>query len=85
MNNLWLVLVGIFFALLFIHRGKTVTGDDTKKPTIYGSMGCPHTVTLVDRMGQGANFVDCSNGGCPDFVEAYPTTQFPDGKIKVGA
>jgi hypothetical protein len=84
MNKLWFVLVVVFVALFLIHRGKG-GGSDGKKPVIYGSMGCPHTVTLVERMGQGADFVDCSNGGCPDFVEAYPTTQFPDGKIKVGA
>ncbi len=83
MNNLWFVLVGVVMALAFIHRGKG--GGGGEKPIIYGSMGCPHTVKLVERMGQDADFVDCSNGGCPDFVEAYPTTKFPDGKIKVGA
>ncbi len=54
------------------------------KPTVYGSMSCGYTVKLREKIG-AHDFVDCSKEKCPDFVEAYPTTKYPDGSIKVGA
>lgn len=55
--------------------------DDT--PTIYGSMGCPYTVKQMEKYPNHI-FVDCTSEKCPEFVTAYPTTKWPDGKIEVG-
>jgi hypothetical protein len=54
------------------------------KGIIYGSMGCPHTVTQIKKH-PGFEFVDCGvQGRCPSFVTAYPTTKHPDGTIEIG-
>lgn len=53
------------------------------KPTIYGSLGCPYTVKQMEKY-KNHEFVDCSSGGCPSFVTAYPTTKWPNGKIEIG-
>jgi hypothetical protein len=58
--------------------------EEKPKGTIYGVMTCPHTVTQTKKYPD-YDFVDCSTGGCPSFVTAYPTTRFPDGNIVVGA
>ena len=59
-------------------------GRGGPKPTVYGSMNCGYTVKLRETIGPH-DFVDCSKQQCPDFVEAYPTTKYPDGSVKVGA
>lgn len=45
--------------------------------TVYGSTTCGWTQKQIEYL-QGKNlpyrFVDCDSAGCPDFVEAYPTT-----------
>lgn len=76
------VAVVVFLVLLFVLL--LVVMYKPSLPTVYGSMGCPHTVKLRDSIGSH-NFVDCTSQKCPEFVEAYPTTQYPDGSIKVGA
>jgi LPXTG-motif cell wall-anchored protein len=61
----------------------SVKADSVEKPTIYGSLGCPYTVKQIEKY-KDHEFVDCSSGGCPSFVTAYPTTKWPNGKIEVG-
>lgn len=76
------IVVGILIALfigIFIWRKKSFGGGTI----IYGSMGCPHTVNHVKKY-PGAQFIDCTSEKCPDFVTAYPTTKWPDGKITLG-
>jgi hypothetical protein len=58
-------------------------GGGSKKPIIYGSMGCPYTVKQVEKYPDH-EFVDCTGGKCPSFVTAYPTTKWPDGRVEVG-
>lgn len=70
------LLVLVFVAFIILHQ--------KKRPVIYGSMGCPHTVSHRKNVGEHT-FVDCTSQQCPDFVEGYPTTQYPDGSIIVGA
>ncbi len=79
------------FVYLFYYKKKAPTtadadavgGAETGKTIIYGSMGCPYTVKQREKYPDH-EFVDCSNGGCPDFVSAFPTTKWADGKIDVG-
>ena len=81
--NKWVVgAVIILLVLLFFSTRKSFYSGD--KPVVYGSMGCGYTVKLRDKIGPH-EFVDCTKQTCPEFVEAYPTTRYPDGSIKVGA
>lgn len=73
------VLVFALILLMLIHRTSS-----SGTPTVYGSMGCPHTVRQRENIGPHT-FVDCTTEKCPDFVEAYPTTKYPDGNVVVGA
>ena len=54
-----------------------------KKGIIYGTRTCGYTVKQIDKYPD-YTFVDCSKGDCPDFVKAYPTTEFPDGSVVTG-
>lgn len=71
----------------FVYRKKKQSGAPAEKKnekvTIYGSLGCPYTVKQMDKYPDH-EFVDCTSEKCPDFVTAYPTTKYPDGKIEVG-
>jgi hypothetical protein len=73
----------------FVYRKKKTdspsktTGGSEEPPTIYGSLGCPYTVKQMEKY-PGHKFVDCTSGSCPEFVTAYPTTKFADGRIEVG-
>lgn len=75
----------------FVYRkkkgGAAAAAPSSKKdgdaPTIYGSLGCPYTVKQMEKY-PGHTFVDCTSEKCPDFVTAYPTTKFSDGRIEVG-
>jgi hypothetical protein len=54
--------------------------------TVYGSRECPWTqkqLAYLDQMGATYAFVDCDQQTCPDFVDAFPTSNI-DGKIFVG-
>lgn len=57
--------------------------NDSNRPTIYGSLGCPYTIKQMEKYPDH-EFVDCTSGKCPSFVTAYPTTKWPDGKIDIG-
>ena len=91
-------LIGIFVAIAviaaaaywwFVIRkkkdddGKKQKSSDEQPPTIYGSLGCPYTVKQMEKY-PGHKFVDCTSEKCPEFVTAYPTTKFSDGRIEVG-
>lgn len=75
------ILLGILVLILMV---LFITHRTSAKPIVYGSMGCPHTVRHREKIGQHT-FVDCTTGKCPEFVEAYPTTKYPDGNVVVGA
>jgi hypothetical protein len=83
MNTLAIFIVVIVIALtiLYFMPASTQGGD---KPVVYGSMNCGYTVKLRESIGQH-EFVDCTKEKCPEFVEGYPTTVYPDGVVKVGA
>ncbi len=92
MVNKMIVIAGVVLAILvlmwFVKSRKktpTTTTNTTSggKPTIYGSMGCPYTVKQIEKYPDHT-FVDCTAEKCPEFVTAYPTTKWPDGKIEVG-
>ena len=95
-NKMMIAGGGLFILLIIIYvfffrkkgggGGKTAGGgggEEGNAPTIYGSMGCPYTVKQMEKYPKHT-FVDCSSGGCPSFVTAYPTTKWPDGKMEVG-
>ena len=63
--------------------GKKKDDETQQQPTIYGSLGCPYTIKQMEKY-PGHKFVDCTSDKCPDFVTAYPTTKFSDGRIEVG-
>lgn len=87
-NNYVYIGVAVFVVLLavlfFMRRSPSKPSDkSTGKPTIYGSLGCPYTVKQMEKYPDHV-FVDCTKEKCPDFVTAYPTTKWSDGKIEVG-
>lgn len=59
------------------------TSGGEEVPIIYGSLGCPYTIKQMEKY-KNHKFVDCTSDKCPEFVTAYPTTKFSDGKIEVG-
>lgn len=71
----------------FVYRKKKPAAASAEKKnekiTIYGSIGCPYTVKQMEKYPDH-EFVDCTSTKCPDFVTAYPTTKYADGKIEVG-
>ena len=74
------LLVLVLIAIFLMHQKKGSPGSTV----VYGSMGCPHTVSHRKTVGQHT-FVDCTSQPCPEFVEAYPTTKYSDGSVIVGA
>ncbi len=86
------VVVAIAYWWIFVRKNKKESLLDTSSVlkeedeggiTIYGSLGCPYTIKQMEKY-PNHKFVDCTSGGCPDFVTAYPTTKYADGKIEVG-
>jgi hypothetical protein len=53
------------------------------KVKVYGSMDCPWTVKQLNNLEGRAEFFDCKNFKCPDFVKGYPTCE-KDGQVFVG-
>jgi hypothetical protein len=93
-NKMIMIAAGAFVLLVavwwfFFRNKKTMTTSSAaaaapvEKPTIYGSLGCPYTIKQMEKYKEH-EFVDCSSGGCPSFVTAYPTTKWPNGKIEIG-
>lgn len=76
---MWKVLIALVILVLLV-----LWMIPRNKPTVYGSMQCPHTVTMRNNVGSHT-FVDCTKQTCPEFVTAYPTTVYPDGTVKVGS
>lgn len=83
MNNLAIFIAVVIIVLLILYFMRS-SSSQGKKPVVYGSMNCGYTVKLRDSIGQH-DFVDCTKEKCPEFVEGYPTTVYPDGVVKVGA
>ena len=83
MNTLAIFIAVIVIALVIIYF-MPFGSTGGKNPVVYGSMNCGYTVKLRESIGQH-EFVDCTKEKCPDFVEGYPTTVYPDGVVKVGA
>ena len=81
------VIAAVAYWWIFVRKSKKESLADTSKEeegiTIYGSLGCPYTIKQMEKY-PNHKFVDCTSGGCPDFVTAYPTTKYADGKIEVG-
>ncbi|MCB9077844.1 MAG: hypothetical protein H6631_09650 [Anaerolineaceae bacterium] len=54
--------------------------------TVYGTQSCPWTVKQLnyfDQKGTAYRFVDCSSQTCPEFVQAFPTTDY-HGQFHIG-
>ena len=77
----------ILLALDFYILAQTgASSGDTKKWTVFGTMGCGWTRKQLDYMkknGKPHTFVDCDKGGC-DGMDAFPTLKGPNGEEIVG-
>ena len=77
----------ILLALDFYILAQTGTSSgETKKWTVFGTMGCGWTRKQLDYMkknGKPHTFVDCDKGGC-DGMDAFPTLKGPNGEEIVG-
>jgi hypothetical protein len=77
----------ILLALDFYILAQTgASSGDTKKWTVFGTMGCGWTRKQLDYMkknGKPHTFVDCDKGGC-DGMDAFPTLKGPNGEKIVG-
>jgi hypothetical protein len=77
----------ILLALDFYILAQTgASSGDTKKWTVFGTMGCGWTRKQLDYMkknGKPHVFVDCDKGGC-DGMTAFPTLKGPNGEKIVG-
>jgi hypothetical protein len=77
----------ILLALDFYILAQTgASSGDTKKWTVFGTMGCGWTRKQLDYMkknGKPHTFVDCDKGGC-DGMTAFPTLKGPNGEKIVG-
>lgn len=78
-----LVVAAAAYWWFVFRKKKEPTKSKEDPPTIYGSLGCPYTIKQMEKY-PGHTFVDCTSGKCPEFVTAYPTTKFSDGRIEVG-
>jgi len=77
----------ILLALDFYILAQTgASSGETKKWTVFGTMGCGWTRKQLDYMkknGKPHTFVDCDKGGC-DGMDAFPTLKGPNGEKIVG-
>lgn len=87
-ENLAIILIG-FILLLVLTGGVSVYAlqpTDKGNIIVYGSRGCPWCVkqeAYLNQKGIPFEFVECSTGGCPDFVKGFPTIM-KDGEILSG-
>ncbi len=87
-NVLTIILIG-FILLLVITGGVSLYAlqpADKGNIIVYGSKTCPWCVKQEDYLKQKGipyEFVECSKGGCPEFVEGFPTIM-KDGEILRG-
>lgn len=54
---------------------------------VYGTQDCSWTkkqLSYLEKKNIPHEFVDCSTGQCPDFVQAFPTLVKEDGRVLVG-
>ena len=78
-----------FLALLLLTGGVSLYAlqtPDKGNIIVYGSKTCPWCVkqeAYLKNKGIPYDFVECSQGGCPDFVSGFPTIM-KDGQILEG-
>jgi hypothetical protein len=88
------LIIAIALALFMFQKTKKKSVESDPLPTplepapvkrgkIYGTMTCRYTVKQIEKYPE-YEFTDCSGGGCPSFVSAFPTTEHPDGSVIVG-
>lgn len=71
------ILLLISIVILFFPRTKP-------KIKVYGVMSCGWTKKQLEYLGGRADFIDCSKGGCPEWVTGYPCLELPDGTRHTG-
>lgn len=87
-NALTIILVG-FILLLVLMGGVSLYAlqpADKGNLIVYGSKTCPWCIkqeNYLKQKGIPYEFVECSTGGCPDFVQGFPTIM-KDGEILRG-
>jgi len=83
-----IILVG-FILLLVLAGGVSIYAlqpADKGNVIVYGSRTCPWCIkqeAYLKQKGIPYEFVECGQGGCPDFVEGFPTIM-KDGEILRG-
>lgn len=87
-NLLTAIFIGLVI-LLFFTGGVSMYAlqtPDKGNVIVYGSKTCPWCVKQEDYLknkGIPYEFVECSQGGCPDFVSGFPTIM-KDGQVLEG-
>jgi hypothetical protein len=86
--TLVLLALAAIAVIFFIMKRKVVVIEKKeevpkKSGVIYGSMTCPYTVKQTEKYPE-YEYVDCKTSNCPEFVQAFPTTVHPDGKVVPG-
>jgi len=83
------VLILVVICLFYFKatsKGDALTPPDKGDIIVYGSKTCgwcqKQEKYLIDN-GLPYTFVDCKDGGCPDYVSGFPTL-LVDNVIKVG-
>ena len=85
---LTLVFIGLVILLIFTGGVSlyALQTPDKGNIIVYGSKTCPWCVKQEDYLknkGIPYDFVECSTGGCPEFVKGFPTIM-KDGEILEG-
>lgn len=88
-RNTWLAIAILVVLALIVIGGVSTYAlqpPDKGNVIVYGSRQCPWTVKQEDYLkdkGIPYEFVDCSGGNCPSFVDGFPTLSV-NGQIKSG-
>ena len=83
---MFLISVVTIWAMSKGVSGYLQTPVDKGTVTVYGSKTCPWCVkqeAYLKYQGIPYNFIECGNGGCPDFVQGFPTLVV-NGTVKSG-
>lgn len=90
MNREQLTLIFIAILIILLAMGGVslyaMQPPDKGNIIVYGSKTCPWCVKQEDYLknkGIPYDFVECSQGGCPEFVKGFPTVM-KDGEILEG-
>ena len=89
-RNMWLAIAILTVIALIVIGGVSTYAprdpSDKGNVIVYGSRQCPWTVKQEDYLknkGIPYEFVDCSGGNCPSFVDGFPTLSV-NGQIMNG-